>query len=65
MLYVFDKLEDVHSFLQKSMFVISAILGSREINKKRSNITLWYEPNQINKEPPKSTFYVICKALRV
>lgn len=41
MLYVFDKLEDVHSFLQKYMFVISAILGSREINKKRSNITLW------------------------
>lgn len=53
MLYVFDKLEYAHSFLQKYMFMISTILVSREINKKRSNIALWYEPNQMKKTPPK------------
>lgn len=63
MLFVFDKLEDVHSFLQKYIFVISTILGSGEINKKRSNIAWWYEPNQINKDPPNQHFMSFVKPL--
>lgn len=43
--------------------MISAILGSGEINKKRSNTALWYEPNQINQDPPNQYFMSFVKPL--